>query len=633
MISVQNHPRQLNGNNLQLSMKRISFLLFFTFILNGIFAQVDVKKSTETELYNGKLYYIHTVEQGQTVYSIARAYDVTTDEVFEVNAFAREGIKTEQLLRIPMKGDVPVVVTGQPQEKISVPDDTVYLLTYIADEDVLVSQVLRSFSIPRSQFSLYNPQFANTEIIRLNDMLKLPLTTVTILSEYLKQKPKSQFIILVRHSVKKRETLFSIGRIYGCSVSELQQFNPGISEDIQTEQAIWVPAKEQFRPADISIPEPTPDCIEIKENKHYNVALLIPFYLERTGAIIIHSDPKKNANRSFRSFDYIQFYEGFMLALENISFNNATITLNVYDVSEGEEKINTLISRGLLDVDLIIGPFLRKPLVKLTDWAKSKEVKIVDLYLSDDMGFTIENQNLLSAVPSVDEQLKGVLAYIQNFDKDKNVILVYNNNAQETTLMEKIKTLNGHHTDYPIHYLPYSAEGMNGLVRSLKKDQHNIVISFTNNEVFLNNFTRSLFDNTEGYIITLFGLPSWLRFESIDMRYFNHFNTHFFSSQFVDYSRENVRLFVSGFQDKYKTDPGRLAFLGHDIATYFLGILTHYGSDFPYCTHLHNEELLSTGFVFEKQGENGQFQNVYVAIYEMIEFQLFYARRGPGKNE
>jgi len=631
MISVLNHPRLLNGNNLRLSMKRIFFLLFLTFILNGVFAQVEVQKSTETELYNGMLYYIHTVEQGQTVYSIARAYDVTTDEVFEVNTFAREGIKPEQLLRIPIKGEKPVVI--ETQAKISVPDDSLYLLTYIADEDVLVSQILRSFSIARSQFTHYNPQFTNAEIIRLNDMLKLPISSVAVLSEYLKQKPKSQFIILVRHSVKQRETLFSIGRSYGCSVSELQQFNPGITENLATNQLIWVPAKDQFRAADISVPEPTPECMEISAKKHYNVALLVPFYLERTSAIIIHSDPKKNANRSFRSFDYIQFYEGFMLALEKTYFNNATITLNVYDVSEGEEKINTLISKGLLDVDLIIGPFLRKPLEKLTGWAKTKQVKIVDLYLSDEVGFTIDNPNLISAIPSVDEQLKGVLAYIQNFDKDKNVILVYNNNAQETTLMEKIKTLNGHHTDYPIHYLPYSSEGMSGLVRSLKKEQQNIIISFTNNEVFLNNFTRSLFDNTEGYNITLFGLPSWLRFESIDLRYFNHFNTHFFASQFVDYSRENVKLFVSGFQEKYKTDPGRLAFLGHDIATYFLGILTRYGSDFPYCTQHHTQELLSTGFVFEKQGENGQFQNVYVAIYEMIEFQLFYGRRVPRKEE
>ncbi len=606
----------------------IFFLLFFSVVS---FAQIEISK--ETELYNGKLYYIHLIKPGQTVYSIAKAYQVSTDDIFEANSFAQNGIQPGQYLKIPVKNPELISEDNNVQET-PLPTDTIFLLTYVADNDILVSQLTEQFRFSPSEFLGYNPEFKNQKIIRKNEILKLPVRSSDILIEYLLQKPHAQVIILLYHSVKKGETLFSIGREYGCAVSELMFFNPGLAEHLKEGQQIRVPSKDIFSVKQITEKIPTPDCMVISKKAHYNVALLVPFYLEKAGNIVIDSDPRKNVNKNFQSFEYIQFYEGFLLAMNTIDMNQATIDLKVYDITEGNKKIQNLISRGVLDVDLIIGPFHKEPLEILSEWSKDKNVRILDLYLPDEIDYTLENQNILRAIPSVTMQLKGLLSYINEFIPEKNVIFVYSeNNQNESLLIEKVRELNTLNPAFEIHFLPYNSYGISGLVKQLSHDTQNIIVSFTNNEVFLNNFSRLLFDNAEKYPITLFGIPSWLKFESIEYRYLNHFNTHFFSSHFVDYTDPKVIEFIKQFQETYLTDPNRLAFLGNDVATWTLGALTTYGTDFIYCTEKYQPALLSTKFVFERTRENGQLQNMNVCIYEIIEYQLFDSKKVIKKEE
>ena len=53
------------------------FILFFAVSVNAQTVKVYVSDSIEE--MNGKQYYVHMVMQGQTVYSIAKAYDVGVD--------------------------------------------------------------------------------------------------------------------------------------------------------------------------------------------------------------------------------------------------------------------------------------------------------------------------------------------------------------------------------------------------------------------------------------------------------------------------------------------------------------------------------------------------------------------------
>ena len=78
----------------------ISLLLVFT--VTYLFAQtIRVYKTDRIEEREGKHYYVHTVLQGQTVYSIAKAYEVSTDEIYFENPDTKDGISIDQELWIP----------------------------------------------------------------------------------------------------------------------------------------------------------------------------------------------------------------------------------------------------------------------------------------------------------------------------------------------------------------------------------------------------------------------------------------------------------------------------------------------------------------------------------------------------
>ena len=76
-------------------------VLFSIIILTSLFAGAqDIIKSTRIEKINNKNYYIHTVKKGQTVTGIANAYSVTVDEIYSDNPDAKKKLSINQELKI-----------------------------------------------------------------------------------------------------------------------------------------------------------------------------------------------------------------------------------------------------------------------------------------------------------------------------------------------------------------------------------------------------------------------------------------------------------------------------------------------------------------------------------------------------
>lgn len=75
-------------------------ILLIVFAASSLMAQ-DVVRSDKTTVQDGKMYYLHAVSGGQTLYSIAKAYEVSVKDILELNPDAEGGLKPGQELRIP----------------------------------------------------------------------------------------------------------------------------------------------------------------------------------------------------------------------------------------------------------------------------------------------------------------------------------------------------------------------------------------------------------------------------------------------------------------------------------------------------------------------------------------------------
>ena len=84
--------------------KLLFFILVFA-LFKVSFAQepVTVERSNNKVILEGKIYYIHMVKPGQTLYSIAKAYHVSQKEIAIENPGVMSGLQIGQALKIPLE--------------------------------------------------------------------------------------------------------------------------------------------------------------------------------------------------------------------------------------------------------------------------------------------------------------------------------------------------------------------------------------------------------------------------------------------------------------------------------------------------------------------------------------------------
>ena len=83
-------------------MMKFVIVLFVLLACGRLSAQhVEVHKSTDIVVIKGKSYYLHVVEDGQTLYSICKAYGVDINAVKELNGKQDNAISMFEVLKIP----------------------------------------------------------------------------------------------------------------------------------------------------------------------------------------------------------------------------------------------------------------------------------------------------------------------------------------------------------------------------------------------------------------------------------------------------------------------------------------------------------------------------------------------------
>ena len=55
------------------------------------------------QLIEGKTYYLHKIEKGNTLYSLSKMYSVKIKDLISENPQLEEGLKVDQVIRIPIK--------------------------------------------------------------------------------------------------------------------------------------------------------------------------------------------------------------------------------------------------------------------------------------------------------------------------------------------------------------------------------------------------------------------------------------------------------------------------------------------------------------------------------------------------
>lgn len=591
-------------------MKKITlFALLWVLFTTAMSVSAQNNQSINSNATSGDIFY-HTVERGQTVYSIAQMYNVKVDEIYKLNIGSDEAIKAGDKLKIPQKK-----VATKKETKSDQTGD--YIFHTIQTKETLYG-VSKKYGVSGENIIEANPGLSN-ETFSIGKTIRIPTGV--------KQKQTAEVVENkkgakeVYYTVPAGETMYNMCKKFRTSEKELLKLNPELAGGLRTGMTLRIPLRinEKDLPK-----EAEPDANEVnamlntkKEIKRVNaakVALLLPYDTENPKS----TDFKKRMT---------EYYEGMLLAVDTLRKQGYSTELFVYDIGEeNTAKTKNVLqnkSEALKNVNLIIGGVSNEQIKLIADFAKQNKIKYVVPFSRNE---EVLNNAYIFRVNTPHTYLYANAAYAgANLFAKYNIIFLDTEDADKQT--EFIKEFKQELNDRNISYKDavYQAKNFDKSITSLlSKDKPNMIMPISKSLealVKIKNVLRVTAETKPEYNITLFGYPDWQTYSQECLDDFHALNTYIYSLFYADNTNPSVKIFYDKYKNWYSKNP-KLSFptyamLGFDTGMYFFSAIQKYGVNFESKLSEMNYKSIQTGFNFERVNNWGGFinTNIYIIHY------------------
>lgn len=214
----------------------ILFILTAFFVSANSFAQKIIK---------------HNVKSGESIYSIAKKYDVTQAEIFDLNPKLKGAVLgLKQEVKIPNKKYKPeekkpkvaknevVVVAKTERTSTSEP----YITHKVESKETLYS-LAKKYNVSMESICDLNPEL-KTGNLKVGAKLKFvnPNPTPAVAENSVAETQKVDEIanVNVVHKVLPKETLYKISKQYNVKIDELVKLNPGVENGLPVDYLLIV---------------------------------------------------------------------------------------------------------------------------------------------------------------------------------------------------------------------------------------------------------------------------------------------------------------------------------------------------------------------------------------------------------
>ena len=342
-----------------------------------------------------------------------------------------------------------------------------------------------------------------------------------------------------------------------------------------------VAASQPAARADNSATEQT----QRKAGKTLKVALMMPLHLDQLDQISTSKfDVEQRGKRSYRQFEFIEFYEGLLLALDKLAEQGVSVELNVADVSGNTPAHveEAFLSHHVDQCDFVVALLLRDCFDKAAELARQAGVYIVNP-MATRSELCSENPYMVKIQPS----LKGMIALMLNnmkFERpDAHLYIIHSNSKDEKAAMDELKRQLTERGD--IKYTIFNWSQSARLVSVMKATPRCNVLSIydqgkDNNRVYSINLLNRL-SSIKKDSPTLYTLTDWTReYNDIDFAQLQLLGYHTYSLAW-DMSNDVHVQFLQSFRNRFGSEPtSQLAATAYDLMLYIGGGLARRNSDF-----------------------------------------------------
>ena len=544
-------------------------------------------------------YFLHTIEKGQSLYSISSMYGVTQSDIVKLNPGSDEKIYVGRALRIPRTAANTQTETFHTIAQ----GETLYRLT--------VKYGVSVKAICDANPGLSAENFRIGQVIRIPSADKTDVVTTENAAEI--EIPAIQGPVQSRcrdmHKVKRKETVYSISREYGLTEAELIAANPELKGENKIKKGTFLcipyptaqvetAAKPKIVPSDTELFSKNKKSTE--RFSTIKMAVILPFL----------DVAKGEAARM------VEYYEGLLMAVDSLKRGGISIDLYTYNSGPETASLNSILSKNeMKDMDIIFGPLYQQHIKPLADFTQKNDIRLVIPFTSKD--------NSVFRNPSI-YQINTPQSYLYSEVYDHFVRQFPNANVifleASTGTKDKADFIKGLKDELKNRSIPTKSLKEDASVESLKTvlraDRENIFIPTSGSNVtlikILPQLTLLVRDNSESRI-HLFGYPEWQTYTKDHLEAFFELDTYFYSSFYtnnllpaaINFTKNYRRWYGKEMDDRYP----KYGMLGFDTGYFFLKGLSRYGSEFE--SNMQRMDLvpIQTGFKFQRVNNWGGFIN------------------------
>ena len=583
-------------------------------------------KSTDIKTINGKKYYIHKVEKGQSLYAIAKTYNMDVNFILAENDEAIDGLKNGQELKIPFESVL---------NKQVIPIDTNKYRYHKITKGETVYGISKKYNIEEKKLNLLNPNL--TDILKEGEYIVVgeKKKNNTNSSTYTTQTSNSNDT----YTVLQGETLYGIAKKLNISQDDLLKWNPELKDGVKQAQVLKIISSkktvnpvvsptETFTASTLSTKVVKDSVYTIDKQKKgtYHIGLFLPFKLLESESIVIEDLVKSKSSFPQTQSLALDFYYGFKKAVDSIISKDFDVNIHLFDVDEKDSaKVETICKSGeFKTLDIVFGPLYAGVFKQLANKAKPLNIPVVSPLTQQNK--ILFNNALTSKVnPSQYTLIEGLADYCSDSLLSNSNFLIVNTTTKDHPYIKAFKTRynnNLYKHNKTLKDTIIEVKGINGIKNSFISNKKNVIILLTNNQVYLQDFITQLYMFSEKKDIVLMGFSSLANSENLDQEYLNALQFHFASSTHINYKDSTIRQLAKQYQEVYTADPSEYYFQGFDIAVYYLSKLKTIGPNLFLDLDKYPFEGVSTGFKFFRPDNETGFENRAVYIYKYSNYQL-----------
>ena len=589
-----------------------------------VVATYAIEPSTQIVVRNGRKVYVHKVEKGHTLYSIAKAYGVTEKQIIDCNTgLSAATLRVDDVIFVPC-----VENKDKPKSKRDQGGDNTKYYTHTVQSGETLYSIARSYKISVDILLEDNPTVSASSLA-LGTELRIRRSEVGYTTTPdIDNQEQRQSLRPNEHIVQAGETVYSLSRKAGLTEHEFMALNKmNSASDLKVGMVVLmyndssvvveiapVEGEEAVPAADVVPAEQSADdepkqrqrlsgrddsdpvvedsyaadmyylfggerrsitnfgfsnidFLTLGQNNTLKVALMLPFQIE--GKV---------------KPGYVDFYRGVLLALEDLKAEGLSIEMTVFDTQNNAGVIDDIMTYedAFLDAQLIIGPVFENELRYVVSHAERENIAVVSPLAAVE---ALQSPVLFQMSPSRAHKYDKVQDLISG---ERQVITIYastNDTAFLNEVRGEMRATNRRDLVFAFDRAPIfyerTASGGKGAVVDIEEIMRNrtskTIIIAADKDTDIDRILTSISSvksklQDRGYIMgdyRVLGNYKWTRLETIDPQSFFKNNVSFVVSYHAKRDDEKMRLFDGRFVNSYDAIPTAFAYRGYDAAMIF----------------------------------------------------------------